>query len=55
MLPQEWFKFVNQEVKVSTQDKQQHEGFVFTVDPVSARYAHLHAGSRGNKVHPEIY
>lgn len=40
MLPQEWFKFVNHEVKVTAQDKQQYEGFVFTVDPVSARYAH---------------
>ncbi|XP_053490828.1 gem-associated protein 6 [Ictalurus furcatus] len=36
MLPQEWFKFVNQEVKVTAQDQQQYEGFVFTVDPVSS-------------------
>ncbi|XP_026867936.2 gem-associated protein 6 [Electrophorus electricus] len=36
MLPQEWYKYVNQEVKVTTRDKQQHEGWVFTVDPVSA-------------------
>ncbi|KAB5558882.1 hypothetical protein PHYPO_G00022360 [Pangasianodon hypophthalmus] len=35
-LPQEWWKFVNQEVKVTAQDQQQYEGFVFTVDPVSA-------------------
>ncbi|KAI5101380.1 gem-associated protein 6 [Silurus meridionalis] len=35
MLPQEWIAFVNQEVKVTTQDKQQYEGIVFTVDPVS--------------------
>ncbi|KAI5608546.1 gem-associated protein 6 [Silurus asotus] len=35
MLPQEWITFVNQEVKVTTQDKQQYEGIVFTVDPVS--------------------
>ncbi|XP_060796858.1 gem-associated protein 6 isoform X2 [Neoarius graeffei] len=36
MLPQEWFKFVNQQVKVSTEEKQEYEGLVFTVDPVSA-------------------
>ncbi|KAK3533319.1 hypothetical protein QTP70_016036 [Hemibagrus guttatus] len=36
MLPQEWFKYVNQEVKVTAQDKQQYEGRVYTVDPVSA-------------------
>ncbi|KAF5892483.1 gem-associated protein 6 [Clarias magur] len=36
MLPQDWNKFVNQEVKVTAQDKQQYEGLVFTVDPVSA-------------------
>ncbi|KAK2869539.1 hypothetical protein Q7C36_001410 [Tachysurus vachellii] len=36
VLPQEWFKCVNQEVKVTAHDKQQYEGFVYTVDPVSA-------------------
>ncbi|XP_076879595.1 gem-associated protein 6 [Brachyhypopomus gauderio] len=36
MIPQEWHKYVNQEVKITARDKQQHEGWVFTVDPVSA-------------------
>ncbi|XP_027008989.1 gem-associated protein 6 [Tachysurus fulvidraco] len=36
VLPQEWFKCVNQKVKVTAHDKQQYEGFVYTVDPVSA-------------------
>ncbi|KAL6468849.1 hypothetical protein MHYP_G00223730 [Metynnis hypsauchen] len=36
MMPQEWRKFVNHEVKVTAHDNQQHEGWVFTVDPVSA-------------------
>ncbi|XP_062869241.1 gem-associated protein 6 [Trichomycterus rosablanca] len=36
MLPQDWMKYVNQEVRVTAQDKQQYEGWVFTVDPVSA-------------------
>ncbi|XP_072516684.1 gem-associated protein 6 [Salminus brasiliensis] len=36
MMPQEWSKYVNHEVKVTAHDKQQHEGWVLTVDPVSA-------------------
>ncbi|KAG9267058.1 gem-associated protein 6 [Astyanax mexicanus] len=36
VMPQDWNKYVNHEVRVSAQDKQQYEGWVFTVDPVSA-------------------
>ncbi|XP_066503915.1 gem-associated protein 6 [Hoplias malabaricus] len=36
MKPQEWQKYLNHEVKVTGIDKQQSEGWVFTVDPVSA-------------------
>ncbi|XP_045061742.1 gem-associated protein 6-like [Coregonus clupeaformis] len=34
--PLEWCKYVNKEVKVTAHEKQQHNGWVFTVDPVSA-------------------
>ncbi|XP_051532190.1 gem-associated protein 6 [Myxocyprinus asiaticus] len=36
MSPQQWQEFVNQEVCVTAHEQQQFEGFVFTVDPVSA-------------------
>ncbi|KAI4902226.1 hypothetical protein NFI96_025314 [Prochilodus magdalenae] len=36
MMPQQWRKYINHEVKVAAHDKQQYEGWVFTVDPVSA-------------------
>nr|XP_055040071.1 gem-associated protein 6 [Misgurnus anguillicaudatus] len=36
MNPQQWREFVNQEVCVTAHDQQRFEGFVFTVDPVSA-------------------
>ncbi|KAJ8377610.1 hypothetical protein AAFF_G00255680 [Aldrovandia affinis] len=34
--PLEWNKYVNKEVRVTASDKQQHQGWVYTVDPVSA-------------------
>ncbi|KAG7492935.1 hypothetical protein MATL_G00019620 [Megalops atlanticus] len=34
--PLEWHKYVNKEVKVTADEKQQYQGWVFTVDPVSA-------------------
>ncbi|KAL1006180.1 hypothetical protein UPYG_G00068910 [Umbra pygmaea] len=34
--PLEWCKYVNKEVKVKANEKQQYVGWVFTVDPVSA-------------------
>ncbi|KAK3713116.1 hypothetical protein RRG08_036728 [Elysia crispata] len=33
--PKEWMGLVHKQVQVTTEDSQQHEGFVFTVDPVS--------------------
>lgn len=37
MNPLEWREFINHEVRVTACDEQRFEGFVFTVDPVSAR------------------
>ncbi|KAJ8264226.1 hypothetical protein GJAV_G00146700 [Gymnothorax javanicus] len=34
--PLEWNEFVHKEVKVTADEKQEHQGWVFTVDPVSA-------------------
>ncbi|XP_018606642.2 gem-associated protein 6 [Scleropages formosus] len=34
--PQEWRRYVNNEVKVTAHEKQECQGWVFTVDPVSA-------------------
>ncbi|KAI1896935.1 hypothetical protein AGOR_G00100010 [Albula goreensis] len=34
--PLEWNKYINKEVKVTADEKQQYQGWVFTVDPVSA-------------------
>lgn len=34
--PLEWGTFVNKKVKVTAQEKQQRQGWVYTVDPVSA-------------------
>ncbi|KAJ8002160.1 hypothetical protein DPEC_G00176940 [Dallia pectoralis] len=34
--PLEWCKYVNKKVKVTAQEKHQYDGWVFTVDPVSA-------------------
>lgn len=37
-MPLEWQRYVNNEVKVVADEKRQHRGWVYTVDPVSARY-----------------
>ncbi|KAL4612857.1 gem-associated protein 6 [Arapaima gigas] len=34
--PLQWRRYINNEVKVTAHEKQQYEGWVFTVDPVSA-------------------
>ncbi|RUS79330.1 hypothetical protein EGW08_012915 [Elysia chlorotica] len=33
--PQDWMGLVHKQVQVTTEDTRQHQGFVFTVDPVS--------------------
>ncbi|XP_030628715.1 gem-associated protein 6 [Chanos chanos] len=33
--PHEWHKYINQEVRVTAHDKNEYQGWVFTVDPVS--------------------
>ncbi|XP_046899957.1 gem-associated protein 6 [Hypomesus transpacificus] len=48
--PLEWGAYVNKEVKVTSHEKQQYQGWVFTVDPVSASIVLVNMLEKGTAV-----